>query len=278
MKSLIRVLLWAALPALTSLPAAGQSASLAPIALDRSFHAMYNLDFPLALREAAAFGKEHPEDARAQIAEASAHLFAELERLHVLQSEFFASDTGFDARNKLKPDADEKAAFDMAVDTAERKAQAALAREPKYPDALFSLALANGLRADYAALIEKRDFAALGFTKKATAYAEQLLALKPDYYDAYLSTGLGKYLIGSKPAPVRWVLRLGGFKGNKEEGMKELTITAEHGRLLAPFARLLLAVGYLREQRNDDARKLLLALRDEFPGNPLYAQEAAKIR
>ena len=135
MKSLLRVLLWAALPALTSLPAAGQSASLAPIALDRSFHAMYNLDFPLALREAAAFGKEHPEDARAQIAEASAHLFAELERLRVLQSEFFASDTGFDARNKLKPDADEKAAFDMAVDTAERKAQAALAREPKYPDA-----------------------------------------------------------------------------------------------------------------------------------------------
>ena len=104
------------------------------------------------------------------------------------------------------------------------------------------------MRADDAALIAKKKFTALSYTKAATGYAERLLARSPDYYDAYISTGMGKYIIGGKAAPVRWVLRLGGFKGDQEQGVKELTLVADHGRFLSPFARILLAFDDLRHK------------------------------
>ena len=48
-------------------------------------------------------------------------------------------------------------------------------------------------------------------------------------------------------------------------------------RYLAPFARLLLAVAYLRENDRPHARRMLEQLRDEFPENPLYAREMTRI-
>jgi trehalose-6-phosphatase len=75
---------------------------------------------------------------------------------------------------------------------------------------------------------------------------------------------------------VRWILRLGGFKGDQEDGLKQLTLVAEHGRYLAPFAQILLAFNDLRQQNRAEARKRFAALHDRFPGNPLYPQEMAK--
>ena len=106
---------------------------------------------------------------------------------------------------------------------------------------------------------------------------QKLLAVDPDYGDAYLATGLSKYLIGSSSAPVRWILSIGGFSADKHQGIRELEWTARSGRYLAPFARLLLAVAYLREHDGPRARHMLEALRDEFPQNPLYAREIARI-
>jgi hypothetical protein len=59
--------------------------------------------------------------------------------------------------------------------------------------------------------------------------------------------------------------------------MAELKIAAERGRYLAPFARLLLAVGYLRQQKPAEAHRLLAQLQIEFPENRLFAEEAAKL-
>ena len=82
-----------------------------------------------------------------------------------------------------------------------------------------------------------------------------LLARFPDYYDAYIATGMGKYIIGGKAAPVRWMLRLGGFKGDQEQGVKELALVADHGRFLTPFARILLAFDDLRHKNHGSPQK-----------------------
>src|SRR6202022_4371836 len=99
--------------------------------------------------------------------------------------------------------------------------------------------------------------------KSANGYAERLLALSPDYYDAYIATGMGKYIVGGKAAPVRWMLRLGGLKGDQGQGVKELRMAADRGRYLAPFARILLAFDDLRHKNKTAARQKFAALHDQ---------------
>jgi len=72
--------------------------------------------------------------------------------------------------------------------------------------------------------------------------------------------------------------RLGGAHVDKENGLDELQVTAEKEQLLKPFAKLLLAVAALRDGDFDKASSLLRALELEFPGNPLYSQELAKLK
>jgi hypothetical protein len=92
-----------------------------------------------------------------------------------------------------------------------------------------------------------------------------------------VATGLGKYIIGGKAAPVRWMLRLGGLKGDQQEGVKELRLVAEKGHYLAPYARILLAFDDLRHKDKQAARTQFAELQRQFPDNPLFSQEIEKI-
>lgn len=142
----------------------------------------------------------------------------------------------------------------------------------------FALTLSSGLQADYAALIEKRNLASLRFTKEASVSAQELLVVCPDCYDALLATGFSKYIIGSMAAPVRWILRMGGLQADTQGGIADLQTTAERGHYLAPFARILLAIAYVREKDKTKALQLLASLRREFPANPLFPREIAHLQ
>jgi hypothetical protein len=113
--------------------------------------------------------------------------------------------------------------------------------------------------------------------KVARGMAEQLLAIRPDYYDAWIAVGVENYMLSMKPAPVRWLLKVGGGQTDRTLGIEKLKLTAEKGHYLLPFARLLLAVAALRERDKNQARNLLAGLAREFPNNPLYTQELARL-
>jgi hypothetical protein len=243
--------------------------------LEDAYRAMYNLQFEQAHQAINVWEQTHPASPLGPASDAAAHLFAEFDRLHVLQSEFFAEDSNFLSLHRLAPDAQRKQEFNQALDQSKKLAASAPASDP---DALFAQVLAFGLNSDYLALIEKRNFAALSETKQARAAAEKLLAQKPDYYDAYLAVGVENYLLSLKPAPVRWFLRMSGSETDKEEGLQKLRLTAEKGHYLLPFARLLLAVAALRDQDRDGARRELGWLTTQFPENHLFREELAKVK
>jgi hypothetical protein len=254
------------------------SISAAPTSLERGYNHAYNLDFTGAQHEFAAWEKAHPGEALGPVSEGAGYLFSELNRLGVLETQFFSDDKKFLDRPKVSPDPKTKQQFDDALTRAESEAQQELGANPRDPDALFAMTLTYGLRADYVALVEKRNMASLSLTKQADGWAEKLLSQHPSYYDGYLATGLSKYILGSLAAPVRWLLRLGGYSGgDKKEGMKELQLVAERGHYLAPFARMLLAIAYLRQKDPAKARTLLEGLRQDFPGNPLFTKEIARL-
>jgi hypothetical protein len=245
--------------------------------LDQSYSAMYNLRFEEALRLTETAKGLAKNDPVPWMAQACAALFREFDRKHILRSELFGSDNSFIDGPAITWDAQGRKDFDNALAGSEKLALERLKQDKNDSRALFALSLTNGLRADDAALIAKKKFTALSYTKTATGYAERLLARSPGYYDAYIATGMGNYIIGGKAAPVRWVLRLGGFKGDQEQGVKDLTLVADHGRFLSPFARILLAFDDLRHKNRTEARKKLEWLREHFPNNPLFSQEISKL-
>ena len=262
---------------LTALPAPAADTVIGRPPLDHGFLLLYSLDFDGAHNIFAAWEQSHPDDPMGPTADAAGVLFSEFHRLGVLESQFFESDKRFDNRPKPNADPAVRDRFNAAIERADSIAHARLAKNAKDRDALFALTLTNGLQGDYAALIEKRNIASLRFTKDATGWAQQTLAVDPECYDAYLASGFSKFIIGSLNAPMRWLIRLGGLSGDKQEGIKELQMTAAHGRYLAPFANILLAMAYVHEHDKPRARELLATLRDQFPTNPLFAQEIARL-
>jgi hypothetical protein len=245
--------------------------------LDRGFRQLYDLNFPEAQKEFESWEKENPENPMGPVAEAAGILFSEFDRLGVLEAQFYEDDSVFAARKKYEANPQQRARFEQRLDRAEVVARAKLAHDPRNGDALLAMTLSNGLRSDYAALIEKRNLASLRYTKEATAWAQQLLAADPGCYDAHLASGVSRYIIGSMAAPVRWILRLGGVAGDKAGGIAELETTAAQGHLLAPFARILLAIAYVREKDLPRARELLLGLQRDFPDNALFGRELARL-
>jgi hypothetical protein len=117
----------------------------------------------------------------------------------------------------------------------------------------------------------------LGFLKTSRSTAEKLISIDPTYHDAYLALGIENYVLGSRSAPTRWVLRLSGAQTSKDKGITNLRVTAEKGRYLAPYARVLLAIAALRDDDRSTARKLLSELAHDFPHNRLYYIELAKL-
>ena len=245
--------------------------------LDQGFLLLYNLDFDQAHDMFLAWQREHPQDPVGPTAEAAGLLFSEFHRLGILEAQFYENDKSFLGRNKPVEDSGVRDRFNAALTLAEKKATVRLASNPQDRDALFAMTLSAGLQADYAALIEKRNLSSLHYTRDANDWAGKLLAVDPECYDARVATGFSKYIIGSMAAPMRWLLRMGGVAGDKKQGIIELQLTADRGQYLAPFARILLAIAYVRDKDTVRARQLLAGLRDEFPKNPLFAREIARL-
>lgn len=255
---------------LVALPLAGNP-------LDEGYRDMYNLGFADAHLKFQEWMKAHPDDPMGPVSDAAAWLFSEFERLKVIDVQLFANQDLFDNRSRLIPDENVRRSFEDRLNQASTLADAALKKNPRDARALYVKTLINGMRSDYALMIDKKDLAALNYSKQASALSKQALAADPQMYDAYLASGVENYMLSLKFAPVRWLLNLTGAATSREDGIRLLKITATQGHYLAPFARMMLAVAALRENRPQEARSILINLKHEFPHNALYDRQLALI-
>ncbi len=245
--------------------------------LETGFHLLYALKPAEARAQFEAWQKSHPEDPLGSASEAAAYLFEECYRQGVLTSEFFLDNKRFLGKIPLQPDPQLRAAFFAADKKAQDLAQLRLQTNPNDTNALFAMTLSVGMQADYASLIDKHQVASLKMLRDADRYAKKLLVVAPDAADAYLTLGAANYIIGSLPGYKKFFLGLVGIHGNKRLGLRQLEIAADRGYYLRPFAKILLALAALREKKTEVARTQLEQLVSEFPENPLFASELAKL-
>jgi hypothetical protein len=269
MTNLIWILAWLG----NGLVAAQTPMTPPPTAIDRAFNQLYNYDFAGAHAILDAEQRIHPEDPLIYAVRGAAYLFSEFDRLKILESDFFADDDQITDRKRLKPDPAARERLFQATAEARKRALARLAVDPNDTNAMFALCTAAGAETDYFGLIEKKYFRAYSLSKESQQYARKLLAMKPPFYDAYLTLGTAEYVVGSLNFFFRLFIRFNQIEGSKQKGIENLKKVIAGGRYFPPFAKTLLVAIYLREKQVEPALVLMKELERDFPGNPLIKKE-----
>ncbi len=246
--------------------------------IDEGFRLMYQLKFSEARARITDWGKTNAEQPLFHAALAATYLFEEFYHQGVFTSAFFLDDKKLLEGIEGRPDEERRKAFLGAIRHAQDLAERRRKADSSDTDALFVLAISNGMLADYTSLIERRQFASLKFIKAAEEYSKLLLAASPHMEDAYVALGAANYIIGCLPGYKQFFLRFGGIRGDRMRGMMQLEMAVRSGNYLKPFAKILLALVALREKQPGLARRLLEELVTEFPTNPVFRDELAKLK
>ena len=244
--------------------------------LSAGFDLLYRQRFAEARETFASWESRNPEQPFGQVAIAAGYLFEELSRQGVLSSDFFLNEKKFLGGIDGSPDPERMSHFRDALARTRELAGERQKTNPNDGEALLALTLAAGMESDAESILQKRHVAGLKQMKRANGYAKELLAQHPDATDAYIAPGIANYIIGSQSAGSRFVLRFDGIHGDKKLGMEQVARTAENGRYLRPFAKIILALAARREKQNALAQRLFRELSEQYPDSELFASEYAK--
>ena len=244
--------------------------------LRTGFDLLYEQRFAEARETFANWQSRNPEEPFGEAAVAASYVFEQLSRQNVLTSDFFLNEKKFLHGIDGKPDPERMSHFQEALAQTRQLAQDRQRTSPNDSEALLALTLAAGMESDALAVLEKKHLEGLKRMEEANKYAKQLLAQHPEASDAYIAPGISNYVIGSQSAGSRFALWFGGIHGDKKLGMEQVAKTAEKGRYMRPFAKIILALAARRENQNALAQRLLLELKEQYPDNILFASEYAK--
>ena len=208
-----------------------------------------------------------------QNAIAQAVLYREMYRDGALESELVTGGNTFLRRAKMEVSGADRGLFlgatGRALELAERQGQNA--------QALYAIAVAHALRANFFYLVEKSWSRALREVIAARKADDQALRLDPQFMEPHLLHGLSEYTVACLPAYLRFLGSFNGFHGNKEDGIRELERVFHSDAGNRFDAAILLAAIYRRERRPKEALPLLETLVDTFPRNHLFAFEQVQM-
>lgn len=246
--------------------------------IEAAVHDLYQSRFEASRQTLSEYLAAHPADPLAYSLKAATYLFAELDSSGALRANFLAADQKVQEAKPLRLDLKTGAELDAAVQEARKYARLALERNPADKNSLLAMCVASGVQRDYLAMAAHKWRDSYPYMRESQIYAVRLLKVDPTAYDAYLTKGFTEYVVSSLPFYIRWLMKLDDITGTKQEGLKDLSIAAESGQYMKPFAQLLLAMFYLREKQADKTEKLLGQLAKEYPDNRTFRDEWVKAK
>jgi len=241
------------------------------------FEHFYNLEYDQATADFREEIASQPDNPNGYNHLAQAILYREMLRSGALESQLVTGNNPFLRRQKMNPRPEDRSRFDDSIAKAIGLGEKRLAKNSQDTGALYSLGVSYALRANYSFLVRKAWLEALRDSTTARKYHNQVTEIDPSFIDARLLQGLHDYIVGSLPWTMKMLGFLGGFHGDREEGIRTLQLVAEKGHLDRVDAQILLAVIYRRERRPLDAIPLLSKLVDEYPRAYLLRFEQAQM-
>lgn len=241
--------------------------------VEGAFDHFYNLEYDQALAEFRAAVAAHPDKPELRNNVAQSLLYREMFRNGALESEMVSGNNAFLRRPKLNAPAVVEHEFNTQIATALQLSQDRLAKNPNDTDALYTLGVAYGLRANYNFLVKKAWTDSLRDAGEARKAHTRVTELDPSNYDARLVQGVHDYVVGSLPAFYRALVNVFGVRGDRAGGIRTLKEVAAKGRHNKTDAQVLLCALLRREGRPREALPLLNDLLRRYPRDYLLRFE-----
>ncbi len=233
----------------------------------------YNLDYEEALtafRSAIDADPNHP--AAYRLVAATTWINALFRQGAVTAEDYLGQARSEVARQPIAQSFD--TAFHSNMDRALELADKQLRAHPDDADAHFQVGAAYAFLTTYKATVEGRVAGGFRTARRAYSEHERALALDPQRHDAGLTVGLYRYGVSTLSAPLRLLAGLVGFGGGRERGLRLVEEAAAYPSDVQTNARFTLIVIYNREQRYDDALRVIHELQQLYPRNRLLWLEA----
>lgn len=237
----------------------------------------YSMEYAAAEKDFQRAIDAQPEDAASVNHLLNALLFDQLNHTGALNTSLYASDKFLALKKQATVDpnvANEIKNLDLQALELSNKRLAANANDET---ALYNRGVTKGIFATYQALIEHSWFAALRSAMAARHDHQRVLELDPQNNDAKMIVGMHTYIAGSLPWAVKVAASMIGFSGSKERGIKLLREAADANGESSVDAKVALALFLRREQRYDEALKIVQSLTSIYPKNFLFALEEANL-
>ncbi len=239
---------------------------------------LYNLEYDAAREQLQTWLSSHPTDLRALNQLATVLLHREMFLRKTLQTRFYADLGEVFHGGKVAVTPSFQQQFFGVLEKAQRLAEDHLKQNPKDQEAMYWAGAAHATRAVFYFSMLKAYLPALRESIGARQYHAQLLAINPDYVDAWLVVGTNDYVAGSLPWYVKIMASLKGYRGNRAQGLAEVKRVAEQGHSAREDAKFILAILYRREKMYSETLAVLQSLAESYPRNFLLRREIAQIQ
>lgn len=265
--------------AMIFLLAPGVTASQPPTSVDQVFDHAYNLDYAEAYAAGNRLIAERPKDPMSYRAVATVAWMEMVFRRGAASIDHYMGTITETQFNVPKPAPDLEVIFQRNIEKAIALSDAALARWPKDPQALFDSGSAWALKGGYAAAVLGSMTGAFKSARRAYNAHESVLELAPARAEANLVVGSYRYAVSTFGVATRVAAYVVGFGGGRDRGISMIEIASTKG-ISQSDAIFALAVIYSREGRHAAAVERLRELERRYPRNRLLLLEegAALIR
>jgi len=241
--------------------------------------AVYRLDYINAERLSQQLMQDFPQHPAGYVYRVRVYWSEELSKARLLSAERVVGMDLFSDAPKFKtpvtPETAER--FRRAADDAIEKTRIWTAQHPGDPDSQFLLGSAYAFKAGFEFSIEHARLRASQDAGRTFDVLRELVRRNPDLVDARVITGAFSIVADSLDLKTKWLAWLLGYRGNLEEGRRDMELGSEKGFLENDDARTLLAIVYTRQRSFDQAMSKLAELHARYPENYLVHLDMAAL-
>jgi tetratricopeptide (TPR) repeat protein len=248
-------------------------------ALARAMSSMYAIEYDKAALQFEEAIRVEPANPRAYLYLATTYWMKVLYLQNTLLTTAFGLSPDIYAPPNGSPcPPDLRHKFEDAVNRMRETAQALINVNPKNPEALFWLGMAEGSESVFIISVDRKLLAAKTHADKSFDLMELAFRLDATFKDPLFPMGMHMHLLGTRGVFTRMILKLMGYKVSKEEGRKFVEIAAAQARYVRDDSRLGLVLCDIREGRWQEAVGEMQNVLKKYPQDSLLTMAMGRIQ